>query len=121
MVATTMQRETTMFCYNEKGSPVNTALLMIIIIATPITILQPALDSNHTTNLSTNTTETTITDTENNSFILVPSNQSSTSSLADKTNVTLTGIFDDLSEPGSWNLLLQPALDELNRRHPDMN
>jgi multiple sugar transport system substrate-binding protein len=121
MVATTMQRETTMFCYNEKGSPVNTALLMIIIIATPTTILQPALGSTTTTNLSTNTTETTITDTENNSFILVPSNQSSTSSLADKTNVTLRGIFDDLSEPGSWNLLLQPALDELNRRHPDMN
>ena len=24
-------------------------------------------------------------------------------------------------DPGRWNQLLQPALDELNRRHPDMN
>jgi multiple sugar transport system substrate-binding protein len=92
---------------------------MIIIIATP-TILQPALGSTTTTNLSTNTT-TTITDTENNSFILVPSNQSSTLSLADKTNVTLRGLFNVHNDPGNWNQLLQPALDELNRRHPDMN
>jgi multiple sugar transport system substrate-binding protein len=103
---------------NEKGSPVTTALLMIIIIATPTTILQPALGTA-TTNLSTNTT--TITDTENNSFILVPLNQSSTSSLVDKTNVTLRGLFNVHNDPGNWNQLLQPALDELNRRHPDMN
>src|ERR671923_45920 len=43
------------------------------------------------------------------------------SSLVDKTNVTLRGMFDDLGNPGRWNQLLQPALDELNRRHPDMN
>jgi multiple sugar transport system substrate-binding protein len=104
---------------DKKRSPVTTTLLMIIIIATP-TILQPALGSTTTTNLSTNTT-TTITDTENNSFILVPSNQSSTSSLADKTNVTLRGLFNVHNDPGNWNQLLQPALDELNRRHPDMN
>jgi multiple sugar transport system substrate-binding protein len=30
-------------------------------------------------------------------------------------------MFDDLGNPGRWNQLLQPALDELNRRHPDMN
>ncbi len=77
-----------------------TALLMII-ITTPTTILQSALAT--ATNLRSNNTTST------------------TSSLHDKTNVTLRGIFDDLSEPGSWNLLLQPALDELNRRHPDMN
>ena len=89
---------------------------MIVIIATP-TILQPALGTT-TTNLSTNTTTTT--DTEYNSFILVPLNQSSTS-LADKTNVTLRGLFNVQVDPGRWNQLLQPALDELNRRHPDMN
>jgi multiple sugar transport system substrate-binding protein len=90
---------------------------MIVIIATPI-ILQPALGTA-TTNLSTNTTTTT-TDTEYNSFTLVPLNQSSTS-LADKTNVTLRGLFNVQVDPGRWNQLLQPALDELNRRHPDMN
>jgi multiple sugar transport system substrate-binding protein len=105
---------------NEKGSPVTTALLMIIIIATPTTILQPALGSTTTTNLSTNTTTITTTDIEYNSFILVPLNQSSTS-LVDKTNVTLRGLFNVHNDPGNWNQLLQPALDELNRRHPDMN
>ena len=92
---------------------------MIIIIATPTTILQPALGTT-TTNLSTNTTTTTTTDTDYNSFTLVPLNQSSTSS-ADKTNVTLRGLFNVHNDPGNWNQLLQPALDELNRRHPDMN
>jgi multiple sugar transport system substrate-binding protein len=82
-----------------KMSPVVVALLMIIIITTP-TILQPALATN--------------------SFTVVPSNQSST--FLDKTtNVTLRGLFTDLANPGRWNQLLQPALDELNRRHPDMN
>jgi multiple sugar transport system substrate-binding protein len=95
------------------GSVVVIALLMII-ITTPATILQPALAT--ATNLSANTT----TDTEYNSFTLAPSNQSSTS-LVDKTNVTLRGLFTDLANPGRWNQLLQPALEELNRRHPDMN
>jgi multiple sugar transport system substrate-binding protein len=95
--------------------PVTTAFLMIIIIATPTTILQPALGTT-TTNLSTNTTTTT----DYNSFILVPLNQSSTS-LADKTNITLRGLFNVQNDPGNWNQLLQPALDELSRRHPDMN
>jgi multiple sugar transport system substrate-binding protein len=90
---------------------------MILIITTPATILQPALATT-ATNLLTNTTTTT--DTEYNSFTLVPLNQSSTS-LADKTNVTLRGLFPDLGEAGRSNQLLQPALDELNRRHPDMN
>ena len=89
---------------------------MIIIIATP-TILQSALGTT-TTDLSTN--EKTTTDTEYNSYTLVPLNQSSTS-LADKTNVTLRGLFNVQVDPGRWNQLLQPALDELNRRHPDMN
>jgi multiple sugar transport system substrate-binding protein len=103
------------YCVAKMNLVVITALLMTIIITTP-TILQPILG---TTNLSSNNTAST----EYNSFTLVPSNQSSTStsSLSSKTNVTLRGIFDDLGEPGSWDLLLQPALDELNRRHPDMN
>jgi multiple sugar transport system substrate-binding protein len=93
-----------------------TALLMIIIITTP-TIFQPTLG---TTNLSSNNTAST---EYNSSFTLVPSNQSITGtlSLSDKTNVILRGLFDNLGDPGRWNNLLQPALDELNRRHPDMN
>jgi multiple sugar transport system substrate-binding protein len=104
---------------DKKDLLVTTVLLMSIIIATS-TILQPALSTaTTTTNLSTNATTTT-TDTGYNSYILVPLNQSSTS-LADKTNVTLRGLFDLENYPGRWNQLLQPALDELNRRHPDMN
>jgi multiple sugar transport system substrate-binding protein len=51
------------------------------------------------------------------------SNQS-TSTVGDKTNVTLRGIFNTIPDErgfGNWKQLLQPALDELNRRHPDMN
>ena len=54
---------------------------------------------------------------KSNTVTLVPSNQSSPSS----NSVTLRGLFDNLDNPGRWNKLLQPALDELNRRHPDMN
>ncbi len=101
-----------------KFSPVVIALIMVII--TP-TILQPALA---TADLLLNTTSASEErapppHTEYNSFTLVPSNQSST--LLDKTNVTLRGLFTDLGESGRWNHLLQPAHDELNRRHPDMN
>ena len=94
------------------SSIVVTALLMTIITTTP-TILQPTLG---TANLSSNNT----TSNEYNSVTLIPSNQLSTSLLG-KTNVTLRGIFTDLGDPGRWNDLLQPALDELNRRHPDMS
>jgi multiple sugar transport system substrate-binding protein len=105
---------------NAKTGPVVIVViaLLIIIITTPTTILQPALAT--ATNLSTNTTTTAYT--KYNSFTLIPSNQStSTSSLVDKTNVTLRGLLTDLGDPGRWNELLQPALDELNRRHPHMN
>jgi len=100
------------YCIAKMNLVVITALLMTIIITTP-TISQPTLG---TSNLSSNST----TSTEYNSSTLIPSNQSSTSLLG-KTNVTLRGIFTDLGDPGRWNQLLQPALDELNRRHPDMN
>jgi multiple sugar transport system substrate-binding protein len=105
---------------NAKSDPVVIVViaLLIIIITTPTTILQPALAT--ATKLSTNTTTTAYT--EYNSFTLIPSNQStSSSSLVDKTNITLIGLLTDLGDPGRWNELLQPALDELNRRHPDMN
>jgi multiple sugar transport system substrate-binding protein len=95
------------------------ATVLMAIIVTP-SILQPTLST--ATNLpQTNTTEDDNSNSEyssNNSFTLVPSNQSS---LFDKTNVTLRGLFTDLANPGRWTQLLQPALDELNRRHPDMN
>jgi multiple sugar transport system substrate-binding protein len=69
----------------------------------------------------------TIYDGNNNEYkrsvTLTPqSNQSNASSLLpDKTNVTLRGLFTDLGESGRWIQLLQPALDELNRRHPNLN
>ena len=104
------------YCIAKTGAVV-VILLMMMSITTP-TILQPALAT--ATNLSAN--RATTDDTGYNTFTLVPSNQStSISSLVDKKNVTLRGMLDDLGEPGSWNQLLQPALDELNRRHPDMN
>src|ERR671919_1605094 len=91
--------------------------LLTIIIMPPI--LQPALAT--ATNLPP--ANTTIYDDNNNEFnnsvTVLSSNQSGT--LLDKTSVTLRGLFTDLANPGRWNQLLQPVLDELNRRHPDMN
>src|ERR671923_245047 len=97
-----------------KMSPILIVITLLVIIITPTT-LQPSLA---TVNLSANTTTT---DIKYNSFTLTPSNQSS---LADKTNVTLRGTFIRIPDEkgiGNWRLLLQPALDELNRRRPDMN
>ena len=92
------------------------AIVLMAIVITP-TILQSTIAT-----VTTNLPHTTIThddsNNEYNSFTLVPSTQSS---VIDKTNVTLRGLFTDLANPGRWNQLLQPALDELNRRHPDMN
>jgi multiple sugar transport system substrate-binding protein len=57
---------------------------------------------------------------QSDTVVLAASNQSSASS--SKSNViTLRGLFDNLDNPGRWNKLLQPALDELNKRHSDMN
>jgi multiple sugar transport system substrate-binding protein len=112
-----LRKASPQYCMIDKtGSLATVALLMIIVIATPTTILQSALG---TANLAANTTTTS--DTEYNSFTLVPSNQSTSAFSVDKTNVTLRGLFDNLGDLGRWNQLLQPALDELNRRHPDMN
>jgi multiple sugar transport system substrate-binding protein len=94
------------------------AIVLMAIVITPI-ILQSVI-ATATTNLPhTNITHDDSNNEYNNSFTLVPSNQSST--LLDKTNVTLRGLFTDLGEPGRWIQLLQPALDELNARHPDIN
>ncbi|MDQ3970924.1 MAG: extracellular solute-binding protein, partial [Thermoproteota archaeon] len=88
------------------------------IVITPM-ILQSTI-ATATTNLPhTNMTHDDSNNEYNNSFTVVPSNQSST--LLDKTNVTLRGLFTDLGDPGRWIQLLQPALDELNTRHPDLN
>src|ERR671919_1134219 len=82
-----------------KMSPIVIVIALLVIIITPTT-LQPSLATAN--------------------YTIVPSNQT-TSTVVDKTNVTLRGLLTDLGDPGRWNQLLQPALDELNRRHPDMN
>ncbi|HEY6757193.1 MAG TPA: extracellular solute-binding protein [Nitrososphaera sp.] len=92
-------------------------IALITIVITP-TFLQPTLVTADTNFPLTNSTTYDDDNSEYNSFTLVPSNQSS---VLDKTNVTLSGLFTDLANSGRWNQLLQPALDELNRRHPDMN
>ena len=42
-------------------------------------------------------------------------------SSAQKGQVTLTAILEDQGDPGRWQSLLQPALQELRARHPDMD
>ena len=92
------------------------AIVLMAIVITP-TILQSTI-ATATTNLPHTNINHDDSNNEYNSFTLVPSNQSS---VLDKTNVTLRGLFTDLGDPGRWIQLLQPALDELNTRHPDMN
>jgi multiple sugar transport system substrate-binding protein len=89
-------------------------LLGIIVIPTN---LQPSLATAN---------DTTTTDTQDASLfhMTVASNQSTTSTVGDKTNVTLRAILVTIPNEkgfGNWNHTLQAALDELNRRHPDMN
>jgi multiple sugar transport system substrate-binding protein len=103
--------------------PVAIVIALIAIILAP-TILQSALATPANLPPTNITTTATTSHVANNNqyttFTLVPSNQSSTL-LGEKTNVTLRGLFTDLGDPGRWVHLLQPALDELNKRHPDMN
>jgi multiple sugar transport system substrate-binding protein len=94
------------------------AIVLMAIVITP-TILQSTIATVATNLPHSNITRDDNNNEYNNSFTVVPSNQSST--LLDKTNVTLRGLFTDLGDPGRWIQLLQPALDELNTRHPDMN
>src|SRR5215216_1417560 len=98
-----------------KMSPIVIVITLLVIIVTPTT-LQPSVAT-----ANNNTTA----DTPDNPFfhMTVTSNQS-TSTVGDKTNVTLRVIFTTVPNEqgnGNWNIMLQPALDELNRRHPEMN
>jgi multiple sugar transport system substrate-binding protein len=94
-------------------SPIVIVTTLLVIIVTPTT-LQPSLaTANYTAD---------IPDTSFFNMTLM-SNQS-TSTVVDKTNVTLRAIFVTVPNEqgfGNWKPLLQPALDELNRRHPEMN
>ena len=94
-------------------SPIVIVITLLVIIVTPTT-LQPSLaTANYTAD---------IPDTSFFNMTLM-SNQS-TSTVVDKTNVTLRTIFVTVPNEqgfGNWKPLLQPALDELNRRHPEMN
>jgi multiple sugar transport system substrate-binding protein len=98
-----------------KMSPIVIVITLLVIIVTPTT-LQPSVAT-----ANNNTTA----DTSDNPFfhMTVTSNQS-TSTVGNKTNVTLRVIFATVPNEqgnGNWNIMLQPALDELNRRHPEMN
>jgi multiple sugar transport system substrate-binding protein len=97
-----------------KMSPIVIIIALLMVIITPTT-LQPSLA----------TVNYTVADTPDNPFfhMTVTSNQS-TSTVVNKTNVILRA--DLVTVPnergqGNWKQLLQPALDELNRRHPEMN
>src|ERR671915_1435147 len=106
---------TNQYCHH-RITPI--AIVLMAIVITP-TILQSTIATSTTNLPPANITHADSNSEYNNSFTLVPSNQSST--LLDKTNVTLRGLFTDLGDPGRWIQLLQPALDELNTRHPDLN
>ena len=97
-----------------KMSSIVIVITLLVIIVTPTTLQPSVATANDTT-----------ADTPDNPFfhMTVTSNQS-TSTVGDKTNVTLRAIFATVPNElgiGNWNLILQPALDELNRRHPEMN
>src|SRR5215204_11157 len=94
-------------------------ITLLVIIITPTT-LQPSL-------ATANNTTTTNADLPDDSFfkMIVTSNQSTNTAVGDNiTNVTLRAILVTIPNDqgiGNWNHTLQAALDELNRRHPDMN
>ena len=95
-------------------SPILIVITLLGIIVTPTTLQSSLATANSTT-----------ADIPDTSFfkLTVTSNQS-TSIVGDKTNVTLRTIFPTVPNEqgfGNWNIMLQPALDELNRRHPEMN
>jgi multiple sugar transport system substrate-binding protein len=92
---------------------------LVVVIITPLMIII-APTTSQSSLATSNYTSDTPDALFSNMITYVPSNQS-TSTLVDKTNVTLRGLFNVHNDPGNWNQLLQPALDELNRRHPDMN
>jgi multiple sugar transport system substrate-binding protein len=96
-------------------SPILIVITLLGVIITPTTLQPSVATANYTTTA----------DTPDNQFfhMTVTSNQS-TSTVGDKTNVTLRAILVTIPNEqgiGNWNHTLQLALDELNRRHPDMN
>src|SRR5918999_1579142 len=98
-----------------KMSPILIVITLLGVIITP-TNLQPSVATAN---------YTIIADTPDNEFfnMTLISNQS-TGTVGDKTNVTLKAILVTIPNEqgiGNWNHTLQLALDELNRRHPDMN
>ncbi|MDQ4016813.1 MAG: extracellular solute-binding protein [Thermoproteota archaeon] len=94
-------------------SPIVIVITLLMIIVTPTT-LQPSLaTANYTADIP-----------DASFFNMTLMSNQSTSTVVDKTNVTLRAIFVTVPNEqgfGNWKPLLQPALDELNRRHPDMN
>ena len=42
-------------------------------------------------------------------------------SIAQKEQVTLRALLDNLAHPGRWDTLIQPALQQLRERHPDID
>jgi multiple sugar transport system substrate-binding protein len=104
-------------CCIQKTSPIVIVIALLVVIVTPTTF-QPSL-------ATADYTATTTDDIPDDQFFKMPllSNQS-TSTVADKTNVTLKAILVTIPNDqgiGNWNHTLQAALNELNRRHPDMN
>jgi multiple sugar transport system substrate-binding protein len=98
-----------------KMSPILIVITLLGVIITPTTLQPSVATANYTT----------IADTPDNEFfnMTLISNQS-TGTVGDKTNVTLKAILVTIPNEqgiGNWNHTLQLALDELNRRHPDMN
>src|SRR5919106_1857012 len=98
-----------------KMNPILIVITLLLIIVTPTTLRPSLATANNTTSA----------DTQDNEFfhMTVTSNQS-TSTVGDKTNVTLRANLVTIPNPqgiGNWNHTLQLALDELNRRHPEMN
>ena len=95
-------------------SPILIVITLLVITVSPTTLQPSVATANYTT-----------ADTPDNQFfhMTVTSNQS-TSTVGDKTNVTLRASFPTVPNElglGNWNHMLQPALNELNRRHPEMN
>src|SRR5215204_6098618 len=98
-----------------KMSPIVIVITLLVIIVTPTT-LQPSV--------ATANNNTTVDTPDNPFFHMTVASNQSTSTVGDKTNVTLRTILPTVPNEqgnGNWNLMLQPALDELNRRHPEMN
>jgi multiple sugar transport system substrate-binding protein len=95
-------------------SPILIVITLLVITVSPTTLQPSVATANYTT-----------ADTPDNQFfhMTVTSNQS-TSTVDDKTNVTLRASFPTVPNElglGNWNHMLQPALNKLNRRHPEMN